>query len=157
MRCHALVTVLAGAILAGAAGMWAADDAQGTTARQELKKLQGTWRVVAMERDGKQVPEAEFQDRRAIVEDHSYTEKQGTKVVEKGTFQMDTARKPYGITITPTEGEDKGKTMYGIYEIEKDDTVRLCGSAPGKERPTDFSAKAGSGRTLITYKRVKSK
>ncbi len=153
---HALLAVLAGAVLAGT-GLWAADDTQNATANQELKKLQGTWRVVAMERDGQKVPEADFKDRRSIVQGHSYTEKKGDEVVEKGTFQIDTTHKPHGITVTPTEGKEKGQKMLGIYEIESDDTIRVCGAAPGKERPKDFSAKAGSGRTLITYKRVKSK
>ncbi len=155
MRRHAFLAVLAAAVLTGA-GSWA-DDAQTSAAKQELKKLEGTWRVAAMERDGQKVPEADFKDLRAVVWGNSYTQKKGTETVEKGTFQIDVSHKPYRITITPTEGEDKGKTMQGIYEIESADTIRVCGAAPGKERPTDFSAKAGSGRTLVTYKRVQSK
>ena len=156
MRRHALLALLAAAVIAGA-GLWAADDTPSVAAKQELKKLEGTWRVSAMERDGQKVPEADFKDLRAIVQGTTYTQKKGTETVEKGTFRIDVSRKPYGITITPTQGEDKGKKMQGIYEIESADTIRVCGAAPGKERPTDFSAKTGSGRTLVTYKRVQSK
>jgi len=156
MRRHALLALLAGFVVAGA-GLWAADDPQSTAVKQEMKKLEGTWRVAAMERDGQKVPEADFKDLQATVRGNSYTQKKGTETVEKGTFQIDTTHKPHWITITPTQGEDKGKKMLGIYEAEGKDTIRMCGAAPGKERPTDFSAKADSGRTLMTYKRVESK
>lgn len=156
MKRHALLALLAGFVLAGT-GLWAADDAPSATAKKEMKKLEGTWRVAAMERDGQKVPEAEFKDIRDIVHGNSYTQKKGTETVEKGTFQIDTTHKPHWITVTPSQGNDKGKKMLGIYEAEGADTIRMCGAVPGKERPSDFSAKAGSGRTLITYKRVKSK
>ena len=53
-----------------------------------------------------------------------------------------------------TEGPTKGQTHLGIYELDGD-TVKFCFAAPGKERPTDFTAKASSGRTASVWKRDK--
>lgn len=54
-----------------------------------------------------------------------------------------------------TAGDQKGKTIQGIYEIDGD-TLRVCVVLPGKgERPTEFSGKGGSGCNLTVYERQK--
>jgi uncharacterized protein (TIGR03067 family) len=69
-----------------------------------------------------------------------------------------------GPTVTPnlydqriTEGPDKGKVIRGIYKL-KGDRLTLCYvySSEGRPapRPTEFTAPAGSGRFLQTWKRI---
>ena len=53
-----------------------------------------------------------------------------------------------------TEGPTKGKTQLGIYEFDGD-TVRFCFGSPGKDRPSEFAAKEGSGNTLSVWRRDK--
>jgi uncharacterized protein (TIGR03067 family) len=48
----------------------------------------------------------------------------------------------------------KDKVAAGIYELE-DDVFTLCYAQPGRDRPTDFKAKEGSGHSLSVWKRVK--
>ena len=43
----------------------------------------------------------------------------------------------------------------GIYQID-DDTRKLCFAPSGKDRPTEFSSKPGSGHFLVIFERVKS-
>jgi len=50
------------------------------------------------------------------------------------------------------EGATKGKTQLGIYELDGD-KVKFCFAAPGKDRPTEFTADAGSLQTLSVWKR----
>jgi hypothetical protein len=52
------------------------------------------------------------------------------------------------------EGQFEGKTMLGIYDLQGD-TLRFCFADPGKERPTNFTTKAGDGRTLSVWKKAK--
>jgi len=75
-------------------------------------------------------------------------------VINEGTVKLDPTKKPKAIDITFTAGERKGQMVLGIYEIEGD-TFRVCVARPGDERPAEFSAKAGSGRTLVAYQREK--
>ncbi len=44
--------------------------------------------------------------------------------------------------------------MQGIYELHGDN-FKICYAGPGKPRPTEFSAKAGSELTCATWKRAK--
>jgi hypothetical protein len=53
-----------------------------------------------------------------------------------------------------TEGPTKGKTHLGIYVLDGD-KVKFCFAAPGKDRPTEFTAKEGSEFTLSEWKRDK--
>ncbi len=78
----------------------------------------------------------------------------GEKVIQ-GTSEIDPTRKPKTIDFMTTEGDDKGKIVLGIYELG-DDTRKLCYAQPGKDRPSEFSAPAGSGHTLVVFKREKN-
>ena len=51
-----------------------------------------------------------------------------------------------------SEGENKGKTTLGIYEIDGD-TLKTCSAEPGKDRPTEFSTNPGSGHFLRVFKK----
>jgi uncharacterized protein (TIGR03067 family) len=61
---------------------------------------------------------------------------------------------PKTIDVTFTEGPEKGKSSYGIYELEGD-TYRVCIGLTGKPRPTDFASTPGSGHVLEVLKREK--
>jgi uncharacterized protein (TIGR03067 family) len=76
------------------------------------------------------------------------------KVVARGTSKIDPTSKPRAIDLTQTEGQGKGKTSRGIYEVEGD-TRKVCIAEAGKERPTTFSSPADSGHILAVFKRLK--
>ena len=43
----------------------------------------------------------------------------------------------------------------GIYEFSGSDNFKTCWSPAGKERPTTFASKEGSGHLLFVFKREK--
>ena len=68
---------------------------------------------------------------------------------DKGTYTLDAASNPKGMSITGTEGPNKDKTYPAINEI-KDDTLRICYDLSGAKRPTEF--KRSLARSLfVTY------
>jgi uncharacterized protein (TIGR03067 family) len=79
----------------------------------------------------------------------------GNDRVQKASLRVHASNKPKTLDIIPEDGADKGKAVKGIYEI-KGDELRIChGGTWRHDRPSEFSAKEGSGNVLITLKRVK--
>jgi uncharacterized protein (TIGR03067 family) len=124
------------------------------TVQKELQKLQGTWTVVSAQADGQKQSEESLKGAKLTVSGDKYTVTRDGRVVERGTLRIDPAQRPKTIDATPAEGEYKGKTFHGIYEVNGD-TARDCFAPPGQERPKEFTSKAGSGVVVRTYKRSK--
>jgi uncharacterized protein (TIGR03067 family) len=127
-----------------------ADDA----AKKEMSLLEGEWSMVSGERDGQAIPEDLAKTGKRVVKDGETTVTLGDMVVMKAKFTIDPSKKPKTIDYSVNEGAAKGNKVLGIYELDGD-TIKFCFSAPDKDRPTDFSAKEGSGRTLSVWKRNK--
>ena len=148
MRYPTLMMVLMTGLLIAAAGPQ--DDA----AKKELKTFQGTWVLVSAEKDGKKASDEKAI--KLIITDNKYslTQESSAVIGHKGTFLLDPAKKPKSTDVIVTEGADKGKTFLGIYELSSDD-YKVCFAPAGKERPTEFSSKPGSGNLLQVWKREK--
>ena len=146
MRLHVLLVLAVGLLLAA--------DAKEDAAKKELKKLEGTWQVVSMEMDGQKQSEDDAKQFKVIIKENKYTLKMGDNAINQGTFTIDATKKPKTIDIKPTEGDNAGQTMLGIYE-QDGDTQKTCYAQPDKKRPTKFSS--DDGQTLIVQKRQKTK
>jgi uncharacterized protein (TIGR03067 family) len=122
--------------------------------KKELQSLKGTWRLIGWEVDGKKIGEAECKDITLTVDGTGrFSVRCGDLVVE-AAIKLDPTMKPAAVDVTFSKGKNREKTTLGIYEIDGD-IVRVCHARSGDERPTEFSAGSGSGRTLVTYKREK--
>jgi uncharacterized protein (TIGR03067 family) len=139
-----LIVVL---VFAGAAG---AQDA----VKKEMVQLEGEWSMVSGEANGQPMPPEAVKTGKRVAKDGQTTITIGGQVYFTAKFTIDPTKKPKAIDYAMTEGPTKGKTHLGIYELDGD-TVKFCFAAPGKDRPTEFTAKAGSERTLSVWKRAK--
>jgi uncharacterized protein (TIGR03067 family) len=133
-----------------------APDAKEDAAKKELEALQGTWAVVSAVRDGKEILRDEFKDIRLSYTGAKATVRKGDKVLFEGTIRLDPTKKPKLLDSTQlSDGEEKGKTFLGIYELNGDN-LKICSSTPaGKAAPADFGSRPGSGHFLRVYKREK--
>ena len=124
-------------------------------ARAADKDLDGDWEVQSGMKDGDDLPmpPAEAGKVTMSFKGDTLTAKVGD-MSHAAAVQTDPTKTPRTIDVTPQDGPEKGKTSHCIYEV-KDDVLRLCIADPGKDRPTDFSGKKGTGWTLITFKRAK--
>jgi uncharacterized protein (TIGR03067 family) len=155
MRQHALAFNV-GLLFVGFGSLLAAGDAKDEAIKKERKKFEGTWQVVALEADGFKVGEANAKKITVLnAADGKWAIEEEGKVVARGTSVIDPTKKPKTVDLTVTEGEDKGKTVLGIYEFSGDDTRKVCLATAGKERPTKFAAPSGSDHLLAVLKRVK--
>ena len=154
MKLLAVSALAAGLLLAAAAPLPAAD-AKDEAIKKDRMKYEGTWQVVSLVVDGDKSDEQDARKITVVNEaDGRWTLEVDGKVIARGTSEIDPTKKPKAIDLTETEGDDKGKTALGIYELG-DDERKVCYAKAGMERPADFSAPAGSGRILAVLKRVK--
>jgi uncharacterized protein (TIGR03067 family) len=147
MLMRVTVPVIAVLVFVGAAG---AQDA----AKKEMAQLEGEWSMVSGEANGLSMPKEAVESGKRVAKDGETTITIGGQVYFKAKFSIDPTKKPKAIDYTMTEGPTRGKTHLGIYELDGD-TVKFCFAAPGKDRPTEFTAKEGSQRTLSVWKRDK--
>jgi uncharacterized protein (TIGR03067 family) len=122
--------------------------------KREMAQLEGHWSMVSGEANGLSMPKETVDSGKRVAKDGKTTITIGGQVYFKAKFSIDPTKNPKAIDYTMTEGPTKGKTHLGIYELDED-TVKFCFAAPGKDRPTEFTAKEGSQRTLSVWKRDK--
>jgi uncharacterized protein (TIGR03067 family) len=112
-------------------------------------KLKGKWMVTGMEMDGKKAPEDDFKGHYVTFDDKGNSTYFNGKETHKGTFKVDTSKKPAELDITPTDGPEKDKPMKMIFQLDGDN-LKI---AHGKDkRPTAFDGKEGG---VLTLKRAK--
>ena len=122
-------------------------------AKNDQAQLQGEWVMVSGQRDGQPFPEELRNSFKRVAKGDETTVTKGGQVFLKATFVLDPSKKPKRIDYSVTGGPYAGNKQLGIYEFEGDQ-IKFCFSAPGKERPTDFSTKQDDGRTSSTWKRA---
>jgi uncharacterized protein (TIGR03067 family) len=126
--------------------------------KDELKKLEGTWDVVALEVAGKEVPKGKGAPEKLVV-------RGGTMAGFGPEIKLttDATKKPKWLNMTFTrDGMDR--TVNAIYELTGDELKICLPMAPAKgsgkffenKRPADFEIK-DKPEMLIRAKRAKSK
>ena len=111
---------------------------------EEIKKLQGTWKQIACEKDGvaDQVDEFGWAPKTTFTDDTFVVTLADGSIAIKGTFTLDPTQEPKTIDWTDTFGEDTGKTFPAIYSLEGDRLI-FCAADEGQERPTEFRTRLG--------------
>ena len=105
--------------------------------------------------DGKKFTEEEVKKTKLFIKGETFRIPESSVATsEDGTINIDLSKKPKEMNATTGSGPDKGKTWQGIYELAAD-KYKACFAPPGKDRPTEFSSKAGSGHLLQLWKREK--
>jgi uncharacterized protein (TIGR03067 family) len=127
-------------------------------ASAEAKRLEGHWRGVALESDGRRATATELEAMKGggWVFKGSEVSFEDPNAPGKSAYKLDPSKSPKEIDLIGTEGPQKGKTMEGIYKLE-DGRLTICVrdlAAAEKGRPTAFTTEAGSGLGLIVLERA---
>ncbi len=134
----------------------AADDTTDEAIRKDLKSLTGTWKVESREAYGEKAPADALKGVFVkIADDGTATVTKEGKVIRKLKWvNMDPTQKTKTVDVEVIEGDEKGKTLLAVYQIEGD-KYTICVANPGKDRPKAFSTEVESGHALMTYSRTK--
>ncbi len=123
------------------------------SATNELDKLQGSWNFTSLEVEGSKLPDAMLKESKIIIKGDAFTSITGG-ITWSGTVKADSTKNPNTIEMIFTDGPEKGKTSLGIYQLDGD-KWKICLGFAGRERPTEFATRPGSGHALETLEREK--
>jgi uncharacterized protein (TIGR03067 family) len=123
------------------------------TQPDDAKAIAGMWKPTQAELAGKPMPDAVLKTITLKLDNGRYEVFVGDQP-DRGTYTLDTAADPRGLTINGTEGPNNGKTFPCIYEL-KVDTLRICYDLSGEKPPTEFKTTPGTKLYLVTYARQK--
>ena len=113
--------------------------------------IEGTWVVVAVTKDGKD--DEDIKGDKVTFKDGKVHIKNADKNKdEQGTYKLDETAKPKAIDFM-LAGNDK--TIVAIYKVEGDKLTVCVSHKQDGSRPTEFTAKEGSGQILVELKREK--
>jgi len=119
----------------------------------DAKALQGTWVPVRADLGGAPMPDAVLKTISLRLTGAEYLVLVGASP-DSGTWSIDPASKPKGMTVTGVKGPNAGKTFPAIYELAGD-TLRICYDLSGAMRPAEFKSAPGTKLYLVTYHRRK--
>jgi uncharacterized protein (TIGR03067 family) len=139
-------------VLVVVAGLLVAADAKEDAAKEDLKKLEGTWVILSAEENGKQVPEGVIKDLdlRITITSNKVMLRLPQKKTEEATLTIDSTKKPKQIDLKSGDVE-----IRGIYSLDGD-MLKMCAvKEQSKDRPTDFTTKDDDGHGLFVLKREK--
>ncbi|MCE9533351.1 MAG: TIGR03067 domain-containing protein, partial [Planctomycetes bacterium] len=116
----------------------------------EAATLQGDWKMVSLEDDGRKLMPMQLEGRHIVIEGNSLRFMTGEKTHGRYTFKINSTWLPKEIDLQT--GKD---ASLGIYHLDGN-TLKLClNQKPSAERPEYFNAANGSARVLLEFKRGK--
>jgi uncharacterized protein (TIGR03067 family) len=75
---------------------------------------------------------------------------------EAYTFKLDPSKTPHEVDFVPEQGENKGKTLKGIYAVKEGEMKMALSLSPEGKRPAEFVSKDGEEVALVVLKKDKS-
>ena len=159
LRVGALMGILGMATLAMA-------DPPAATPTTDLDKLQGYWKPLQCELEGKGQMPAEVMKQVTVVFDkneyHLYfkdskLDKDNKPIILRlalANITVDESTSPKTIHFEFADGPLKGKKCHGIYELAGNQ-LKMCYGSVDKPKPSKFESPAGSGYFVETWVRQK--
>lgn len=117
--------------------------------KESLAALNGRWASVSAVKGGEAYPDKIRKSIHLVLMNGKYTATVGGDV-DEGTFKIDDSANPKTITFVVTKGPNQGKTIQGIYELDKR-SLKICSDLSGKTRPTRFESKPDTQSFLASY------
>jgi uncharacterized protein (TIGR03067 family) len=122
-------------------------------AKKDQEKMQGTWKVEKLMRDGMEAP-ADIREKMTVTITGNKMSIKIGEGAEESEFTLDPSTKPAHFDFKLISMKEDTKTRYGLYKFDGE-SLTLCWTRGGGERPKDFESKPGSLSALFALKKEK--
>jgi uncharacterized protein (TIGR03067 family) len=120
----------------------------------DLQDFQGTWRAVSLTDDGRKRTAEEVSVTRVRIFGDRYTLHLGGYKSYGTITGVNPGKNRGAVDFVADEVRDGGgRRFLGLYVLEGDEFT-VCVAPPGKERPTAFECRPGSGHWLYLLRRL---
>lgn len=122
----------------------------------DLKEMQGTWSITAMERGGEKAPKIVLQGAVVVRKDKisfEIPEENGMTIKREFSFKIDALKKPKAIDFIVLDEPNKGMLAEGIYELKGDELTLCVPNGKVDSRPTEMKSPKGSLLIIMSLKR----
>jgi uncharacterized protein (TIGR03067 family) len=113
-------------------------------------EIEGEWVMVSAVFNGAAMEDSMVKWCKRVTTGNVTTVLAGPQTMLKASF---TLQEPNLIDYVNLAGAAKGKAQAGIYQLSGD-VLKICMSAPGDPRPTDFASARGDRRSYTVWRRV---
>ena len=120
----------------------------------DLLKLQGAWKITALEADGEHNQPEVFSGSQIVIKNKKFISI-GMGAVYEGRLELYPSKKPKAFNLVFTAGPEKGNPHPGIYKLDGNSWT-ICFATRDNQRPNKFATKAGTGVVLETLERADS-
>ena len=121
-------------------------------AKSDVGPIQGGWKMVLGFKNGEELPADQVKTAELTIDDDQCRATLGAASMA-ATIKVDSSRAPREIDFTFAEGDQKGKTVKGIYKVAGEDLTICRGLTEREPRPSEFAAPTNSGLLLMIWKR----
>jgi uncharacterized protein (TIGR03067 family) len=125
----------------------------GAGAESEVKRLQGAWKPVRLERAGETVADGALPGARFVVDGSTLRFRVGDHTLLDVRFSVSPTRTPAHIDLTSVAGPTRGQTLRGIYRLEGGQLTLCWPLGEDRQRPTRFDTKGDRDWVVLTLVR----
>jgi len=124
------------------------------TFHRHLGNLQGTWDLIALEKEGRPVSADEVAQRKLVwIIEADQIMMRSTTGESKATYALDLSENPKRIDLIFTSGPEKQEqTVRGIY-LRANGTLQACYDPKGEVQPKKFETTAGRSVLFMVFKK----
>ena len=152
----ALSTILCPTVLGADVPSKAAPAAATTGGTPESRTPEGVWKPIAAILGGARLSKESLDAITLRISGTNYeVTVKGETEPDRGFSTLDTIASPKHMTITSTNGPNRGKTFLAIYEMKDERSLRVCYDLSGADFPKEFKAPKGTQLYLVGYRRQK--
>ena len=120
--------------------------------QNDQKVLAGAWKPLEANLGGNIIDAMLLETAKVVYEADKYTATVGEKT-EQGSFTLDPKKTPKTMDIFPTSGDNNGKTLLAIYQVEGDN-LTICYSLTPATRPEEFKPLSNT-LLVVKFQRIK--